>query len=125
MPRVARFHALVVLSKAARPPLGLLLYVLLLCAACNATPTLPLPPPLASAGTPDEQGFALIEGQAHALAYVSVLNERTDSGVITRSDKDGNFKARIEAQVGDLLTIWQEVAGEIGELKQTSVPGPR
>jgi hypothetical protein len=94
-------------------------------ASCNTTPTLPLPPPVASASSPDEQGFALIEGEAHALAYVSVLNERTEAGVITRADDEGRFRARIAAQIGDLLTIWQEVGGEVGELKRTSVPPPR
>jgi len=105
--------------------LGLLLCLGLLTPSCNVTPTLPLPPPVASADTPDEQGYALVQGEAHALSYVSILNERTDSGVITRADQEGKFRARIEARVGDLLTIWQEVAGEIGELKQTSVPAPR
>ena len=97
----------------------------LFCASCNTTPTLPLPPPIASASSPDSQGFALISGQANSFAYVSVLNERTDEGVITRADQDGAFETRIQAQVGDLLTIWQEVANQVGELKQTVVPPPR
>src|SRR4051794_2926262 len=99
MPCFARFRALVS-SPASEAKLGLqprqrpqpartlftLLVVLclgLFVASCNTTPTLPLPPPVASAGTPDSQGFALVEGQAQALSYVSVLNERTDAGVIT------------------------------------------
>lgn len=132
MLRLARFRALGLLfghphARAASRAAALALVVCLglFSASCNTTPTLPLPPPIASAETPDEQGFALVQGEAHALSYVSILNERTDAGVITRADQEGKFKARIAAEVGDLLTIWQEVAGEIGELKQTVVPRPR
>ena len=60
----------------------------LVSSSCNTTPTLPLPPPLATASVPDEQGFSLIEGEAEADAYVSVLNEdspETEKGVITHA----------------------------------------
>jgi hypothetical protein len=90
------------------------------CVSCNNTPTLPLPPPVAQA-TLDEQGFALVVGEVHALAYVSVLNESTDQGVITRADDEGHFETRLAAEVGDLLTVWQDVAGEISEPKYTTV----
>jgi hypothetical protein len=93
--------------------------------SCNATPTLPLPPPVVGVVTVDEQGIALVKGEVHEHAYVSVLNERTEAGVITRADHDGNFEARIAAEAGDLLTIWQEVAGETSEQKQTTVQEPR
>ena len=63
-----------------------LFLALLLAGACNATPTLPLPPPTAKVGIPDEQGFALVEGEAQEDAYVSVLNENTNEGVITLAD---------------------------------------
>lgn len=90
------------------------------CVSCNNTPTLPLPPPVAQA-TLDEQGFALVVGEVHAHAYVSVLNERTERGVITRADEDGHFETKLEAEVGDLLTVWQEVGGEISESKYATV----
>jgi hypothetical protein len=96
------------------------LLLVLACASCNNTPTLPLPPPVAQA-TLDEQGFALVTGEVHAHAYVSVLNESTEAGVITRADGEGRFQARLEAEVGDLLTIWQDVAGELSEPKYTTV----
>jgi hypothetical protein len=90
------------------------------CVSCNNTPTLPLPPPVAQA-TIDEQGFALVVGEVHALAYVSVLNESTDQGVITRADDEGHFETRLAAEVGDLLTVWQDIGGEISEPKYTTV----
>ena len=52
--------------------------------SCNNTPTLPLPPPVAQAML-EEAGFALVVGDVHEHAYVSVLNERTEDGVITRA----------------------------------------
>lgn len=94
-------------------------------ASCNTTPTLPLPPPVASASAPDEQGFALVRGEASAEAYVSILNERSESGVITRADPAGRFEALIRAQVGDPLTIRQEIDGELSEPFYTTVLPPR
>jgi hypothetical protein len=96
------------------------LLLALSCGSCNVTPTLPLPPPVAQA-TLDEQGFALVVGEVHEHAYVSVLNERTEGGVITRADETGHFEALLAADAGDLLTIWQEVAGERSEQKHTTV----
>jgi hypothetical protein len=104
--------------------LGLTLTALL-CASCNSTPTLPLPPPLATVSTPDEQGFALVEGEATEQAYVSILNEATDQGVITQADGEGKYSARIVAKSKDRLTIWQTVEGETSELKYVYVPDPR
>jgi hypothetical protein len=96
----------------------------LACSSCNNTPTLPLPPPIAQA-TLGESGLALVKGDVNPLAYVSVLNERTEAGVITRADHDGHFEASLEAEAGDLLTIWQELGGELSEQKQTTVQRPR
>jgi hypothetical protein len=100
-----------------------LLALLSTLGSCTTTPTLPLPPPVASVGVPGDDGFAQIEGQVHALAYVSVLNERSEEGVITRADHDGNFKTRIAAKSGDLLTLWQDLGdGDASEQKQLTVP---
>jgi hypothetical protein len=109
----------------ARMPFFVLLLALA-CGSCTTTPTLPLPPPVASVDLPDSEGFALVQGQVQALAYVSVLNENSDEGVITRSDNEGNFKTRIAAESGDLLTIWQDLGdGVASEQKHLTVPGKR
>jgi hypothetical protein len=94
-----------------------------LFAGCNTAPTLPLPPPVASVNTPDMQGFALVEGEVNELAYVFVFNENRDAGVITRADESGAFSVKIRADVGDHLTIWQEFEGDVGERKESVVPG--
>jgi hypothetical protein len=93
--------------------------------SCTTTPTLPLPPPLVSVETPSE-GFALIQGQAQALSFVSVLNEASEEGVITRANTEGEFKTRIAAEAGDLLTVWQDLGDGVQSLqKQVTVPAPR
>jgi hypothetical protein len=106
--------------------------LLVLCAlpvfasgGCNTVPTLPLPPPVASVGEPDTQGLVLVEGQVSPRAFVSVFNERSESGVITRADLEGYFAAELPATSGDLLTIWQEIDGETGERKHVVVPDPK
>jgi hypothetical protein len=96
--------------------------------SCNTTPTLPLPPPLATVGVPDEQGFALVEGEAEPAAYVSVLNEDgTDDerGVITQADPVGAYSVKVKAKSDDRLIIWQTVDGETSELRRLFVPRPR
>jgi hypothetical protein len=90
--------------------------------ACNSAPTLPLPPPVATVGTPDMQGYALVSGEVNPLSYVFVFNEESEGGVITRADEEGLFEARILAEPGDVITIWQEADGITGEQKQVAVP---
>lgn len=90
-------------------------------AGCTATPTLPLPPPLASISS-SMQGLVVVEGQVKSLAYVSVYNVRTEAGVITRSDTEGYFSAEIEGLPGDTLNVWQEFEGETGERRHLVVP---
>ena len=104
--------------------LGLVL-LLLSFGSCNSTPTLPLPPPVAQVSTPDETGFALVEGEAQEDAYIFVLNETRDAGVITKADQDGLYSVRIQALSDDRLVIWQSVDGESGEQKRITVPRPR
>ena len=109
-----RFPVLPLLLLAALPLLG----------SCGTTPTLPLPPPVASVGE-STNGLVVVEGEVLPQAYVSVFNERTEGGVITRADLEGMFSAELEAETGDELTIWQEREGETGERKRIVVPHPR
>jgi hypothetical protein len=111
----------VVRSRAGGCASACLLLVLLGTAACSTTPTLPLPPPVASvAGT--SQGLVMVEGMVRPRAFVSVFNERAEEGVITRADEAGYFVAELPGLAGDVLSIWQEYDGETGERKQLVVP---
>lgn len=92
--------------------------------SCGSTPTLPLPPPVASVGAPNLQGLVRVEGQANEEAYVTVLNENTDTGKIGRADVEGHFAIDIAASVGDKLVIWQETDGISGERNEQIVPAP-
>jgi hypothetical protein len=104
---------------------GLVLAVAMAIApACNSAPTLPLPPPVATVGTPDMQGLALVAGEVNPLSYVFVFNEQLNLGVITRADDEGEFSVHIRAEIGDLLTVWQEADGVPGEQKQLVVQEP-
>jgi hypothetical protein len=92
--------------------------------SCVNTPTLPLPPPVASVGAPNLQGLVRVEGQANEEAYVTVLNQTTDSGQIGRADLEGHFAIDIAASAGDQLLIWQELDGVSGERTEQTVPAP-
>jgi hypothetical protein len=111
----------------ARRPLlvAVALTLTLWAGGCNNAPTLPLPPPLVDVGAPNVQGLVEIRGEVAAFAYVSVLNERTEEGVIARADGDGAFAVVLAAEVGDRITVWAELDGEQSERKQTTVPTPR
>jgi hypothetical protein len=80
--------------------------------ACTSR-TLPLPPPnVDSVAAPNAQGLALVRGSAQENASVGIVNERTRAGVIvTSAETDCSstcaFEARIEAEAGDSLRVWQ------------------
>ena len=98
--------------------------VLPLASSCGTTPTLPLPPPVASVGV-STNGLVVVQGEVLPEAYVSVFNEHTEDGVITRADTAGAFSAQLAAETGDELTVWQERGGDTGERKLIVVPPPR
>lgn len=89
--------------------------------AC-AAPTLPLPPPTALVTTPDDQGWVAVSGMARANALVMVYNEDRDEGVIVMSDAEGSYSARIQASIGETLTIWQLVGSDSSQLLSRVVP---
>jgi hypothetical protein len=106
------------------PTIGLV-FALGLLGGCNSAPTLPLPPPVVMIEPANMQGLVLLVGDAPRRSYVSAFNPRTEAGVITRADALGKFTLEIEAAEGDLLTLWVERDGEIGERVDVQVPGPR
>lgn len=93
-------------------------------AGCTATPTLPLPPPVASVSTPNAQGLVRVEGQINDRAFVHVFNQDRDAGRTERADDVGHFVVDIEASAGHTLVIWQEDdEGMTGERIEKVVPG--
>lgn len=81
-------------------------------ASCTSR-TLPLPPPeVRNVSAPDEDGVVTVRGYALEGASVGVMNERTFEGVITSSletscDSTCPWEARLRAQAGDPLRVWQ------------------
>lgn len=90
--------------------------LLVLCAlavgSCTSR-TLPLPPPVVNrVSAPDADGFVTVRGYALESASIGVVNDRTLDGVITTSSQEGcesacAWQARIAAQAGDTLRVWQ------------------
>ena len=92
--------------------------VVMICAvACNS-PTLPLPPPTQSAieaHLDTAVAEATVTGRSRAVepdALVACYNNRTGTGVVVQANADGAFSARLEAQDGDTIEVWQRVGND-------------
>jgi len=86
-----------------------------------AAPTLPIPPPTALVSSPDAMGYVTVSGSADSTAYVFVLDENTEVGVIVHANAMGAYNARLPASVGDGITVWQEIANRPGEQTMLTV----
>lgn len=107
---------------------GLLLLLLpMLAGGCTAR-TLPLPPPdIQQVTAPDADGMVWVRGLALEGAGVGVYNDADGEGVITSPDGGGcdnscPFEARVPAQAGDSLRVWQFF--ETNSTVDTFVPEP-
>lgn len=87
----------------------------LLASSC-LSPTLPLPPPEnPSVSKVDVDGNVTLTGgpgSVEAGALVYGFNVRVEKGQIVRATDIGSFRLVLPAQVGDQLTVWQEVGTE-------------
>jgi len=98
----------------------------LLAALSCTSRTLPLPPPeLSRVSPPGAEGYVTVTGAALEGASVGVLNERTQTGVITASSEENcrntcGWQARIAAEVGDALRVWQFI--ETDSARDVTVP---
>ena len=101
------------------------LSVAFLVAACSTTasPTLPVPPPVALASAPDMDGIVTITGSgAEPDALVFAFNERLNDGVIGTANDSGNFELRLQGASGDNITVWQMVGASTSSLVEALVP---
>jgi hypothetical protein len=94
-----------------------------------ASRTLPLPPPEVDSplAAPNTQGTVLVRGTAQEGAAIGVMNDRTLTGVVVTSDKIGcdrscPFEARVKAEAGDAIRVWQFFETSIPT--QLEVPKP-
>ena len=87
-----------------------------------AAPTLPIPPPTALVEAPAPDGYVTVSGSANPDAYIFVLNENTDAGVIGRAMPSGLYSVRVQAMSGDQLSIRQMVGNQSGQLTTPVVP---
>ncbi len=111
--------------------MGAVLALGLTVAGC-ASPTLPLPPPESpTVGAIDGDGFVELKGSAQPDAVVYAFNQRSEEGVIGKSSSYGTYVLRLKAQVGDEITLWQEVGSErsvpalvvVKKLRASGLPG--
>lgn len=77
-------------------------------------PTLPLPPPSQpDVEGPTAEGRYMLSGNVQdSSALVQALNPRLRKTWGQISDDSGAYRFEIEAQVGDEIRLWYEVAGE-------------
>ncbi|WP_437683715.1 hypothetical protein [Sorangium sp. So ce131] len=105
--------------------LAFVLALSLLAGAACLSPTLPLPPPEPAdtmRPSAEAEGVWQISGNCMPGARVSVFNQRTQRGVI-EDDTDGNgrYHVEIEADLCDVLVVWQELVNE-GNGEEQSEP---
>lgn len=100
---------------------GLVLAVAVAAAGC-AAPTLPIPPPTALVSAPDASGRVTVTGRADPAAYVFLLNNDTDQGVIGHAATDGSFSLRVMAASGNELWVWQELNSQPSQQNIQTVP---
>lgn len=93
-------------------PTSALLLAAIVVAGCTSR-TLPLPPPeVVEVSAPDADGLVTVRGLALEGAGIGVLNDMDGEGVIvspleTGCDSACPFEARLPAESGDPLRVWQ------------------
>jgi hypothetical protein len=111
-----------------RSPSVSLAILLCVCTASACTSrTLPLPPPeVTRVSAPATDGTVTVTGYALESASVGLVNDRTLQGTIVtspteRCDSTCPFEAKVAAEPGDTLRVWQFFETE-GAL-ESRVPG--
>ena len=74
-----------------------------------ASPTLPLPPPETPTITIGEGGLVTLNGNAIPNSIVYGLNQQAEQGVIVKAGGNGAYTMSLKANLGDFVSIWQEV----------------
>ncbi len=89
----------------------------------SSAPPIPIPPP-GFLSAPAVDGYATLSGSgATPEAYIFVLNEDAQTGVIDTVDLNGNYSVRIQASVGNTVSYWFRV-GSAESLPQSAVVPP-
>jgi hypothetical protein len=76
-------------------------------AACDSTPTVPVPPPeFCEAGTPVD-GLCTVscESSSTLKDIALVYNERLGEGVMRATEEDGSFEVQVPAQANDEIIV--------------------
>ena len=96
-----------------------------LVAACNSTPTVPVPPPeFCGIEATDVAGLytASCEAGQTARNVALVYNENWGQGVMQETNEDGSFAAEIEASPGDAIIIQIKYGNRLSAEVYQTVP---
>ena len=101
--------------------------------SCDATPTVPLPPPdgVFEVSEPDANGIVTVTGTQHRNmvdGVALVFNDSVGRGIMVEVDLNGDFQAFIEADLGDVLYLQtkkdyrlsEEIERTVSSAKETS-----
>jgi len=93
--------------------------------ACDATPTVPVPPPeFCALSQPDDDGLCQVSCEkGHTARDVAlVYNENWGQGVMQATNEDGSFAAELEADPGDALIIQLKHGNRLSAEVRLTVP---
>jgi len=99
--------------------------VLWILGACNATPTVPVPPPeFCSASAPDASGVCSVgcDPGSTARNVALVYNPSWGAGVMQETEDDGSFVTEVEADPGDTLVIQIKYGNRLSNEVSVTVP---
>lgn len=108
-----------------RPLRRLLLGLAGLCVASCLSPTLPLPPPSKpDVSSPDENGYARLQGVAAPRSEVIAWNHNSDliAGQVTGESSLYDFQ--IKAEVSDVIELWYIQGSDESSSVKVVVPAP-
>ncbi len=100
--------------------------LLLWLTSCNATPTVPVPPPeFCDISPPDTEGICSVgcdAGQTDRNVAL-VYNSSWGAGVMQETEDDGSFTTEVEAEAGDTVVIQIKYGNRLSNEVSLTVPG--
>jgi len=97
-------------------------------AACNSTPTVPVPPPemtFVSTSSPNPENSVIVSGEssaAHEGDIVLLFNDDSGKGVMSEAMIDGSFELTIFAETGNVLILQIKRDNVLSVEKELVVP---
>ncbi len=71
---------------------------------------------------PNADGLVKVSGVVNAHARAFVQNDRTSDIVGQRTGASGRYVVELEAEVGDVLLVWQTIDTTESQVREVTVP---